>query len=182
MRDQDIIGNYQSSVVLRHRPVQSITEFKILDTSGTATSTFGTLTSVQIAAGTFSTTDYWLEVSNDSITNTVVPNGTIKLKTQTFPEGDNNVKVSYTYGYSSVPVLVKDLASCLAGIRVWIAFLGGQYNRLDSYSIPQQSVQKGDFYSRGRQNIEQLRAEAEGLLDRIGRRLRTTFFATGGAR
>jgi hypothetical protein len=178
-KDKDVIGNAQTAIQTNHFPIQSITEFLILDMDGNAMSTFGTLTAIQIAAGTVSTTDYWLGTQNDPLNDSVIPNGRIKLKTQTISKGTSNVKISYTYGYTTVPVPVRDLATCLAGVRMWIIFLGGQYNRLNSYSIPQQSVDKGDFYQRGKQSIDLLTDEANRLLDRIGRKPRTQFFATG---
>lgn len=181
-KDKDILGNYSTTIILNHYPVQSITEFKILDIDGDATSTFATLASASIAAGTYQTTDYWLQVQNDPLTNTVTPNGKIGLKTQTIPAGTNNVKIAYTYGYSTVPVAVRDLATCLAGIRCWVRFLGASYNRLNEYSIPQQSVNKGDFYKRGEQNIQMLTDEANRLLDRIGRKPRVLLFSTGDPR
>ena len=75
-----------------------------------------------------------------------------------------------------------DLATCLAGIRAWLRFLGGEYNRLNSYGIPQQSVNKGDFYARGMQNIKLLTEEAERLYKRIGKRKITFFASSGGDR
>lgn len=182
IKDKDLIGNYQTSIQLSKYPIQSITLFNQLDIDGNATDTYALLTSVQIAAGTYETVDYWLETNRDSTTNLVVPNGKIGLKTDSFPKGTNNVKVSYTYGYTTVPIIIRDLATCLAGIRCWIRFLGGCYNRLNSYSIPQQNVNKGDFYQRGQQNINLLQEEANRLLDLIGRKPRTLFFSTGAVR
>jgi len=181
-KDKDILGNAQTSIQLNHFPVQSVTGFELLDASGNSIVSFSALTSVQIAAGTFQTSDYWVGVSNDPLTNTVVPNGKITLKAYTIPKGTNNVKVAYTYGYATVPTPVKNLASCLTGIRAWVNFLGGSYNRLNSYSIPQQTVDKGDFYARGTKMIELLEKEALDLLDRIGRKPRTMILATGSDR
>ena len=143
---------------------------------------YSTLTSVQIAAGTYYTDDYWLDTMEDPITGSVIPYGKITLITDEFPVGMNNIKVSYTYGYASVPVAVRDLATCLAGIRAWIRFMGGSYNYLNSYSIPQQSVSKGDFYDRGQKMIDQLTNESNRLLDRIGRKASTVFFASSADR
>ena len=180
MPDKDITDTKPTTVWLSNFPIQSIVEFKTLDVNGAAISTYGTLTSVQIAAGTFETTDYWLEVKEDAVTGNIIPTGKITLKTASFSKGTNNVKVSYTYGYTSVPTAVKELACCLAGIRAWLRFLGCGYNRLNSYAIPQQSVDKGDFYIRGKQNIDLLTDEANRTLDRVGRKPRTLYFATGG--
>jgi hypothetical protein len=178
--NKDIIGfsgNQCRTINTTEYPIQSVTEFKTLNADGSTSTTFANLTSVQIAAGTFNTADYWLEVSEDFLTHTLIPSGKVTLVSDIFPTGTNNIKISYTYGYSSVPTAIRDLASCLAGIRAWINFLGGNYNRLDSYSIPQQSVNKGDFYQRGEKMIEQLTNESERILDRIGRRSRVLFTA-----
>lgn len=175
----DIIGNKQTTIVLDNYPVQSITECLGLNNDGTTATTYGTLTSVQIGAGTYYTTDYWLDTNEDALTNTDIPSGKIIYKTESFSQGTQKIKVAYTYGYSTVPVAVRALATCLAGIRCWIRFMGGSYNRLDSYNIPQQGVSKGSFYDRCKQNIEVLREESERLLDRIGRRPRVLFYSTG---
>jgi hypothetical protein len=182
IKDKDITDKYQSTIQLNHFPVQSITLFKEIDMDGNSINTFGTLTAVQVAAGTYDTTDYWLTTSNDPLTNTATPNGKIALKTASFAKGTNNVKVSYTYGYTTVPSSVSNLATCMAGIRMWLTFLGGQYNRANSYSLPEESFNKGDFYDRGKANMEALREEAEYLLDRIGRKPRVLFFSTGDSR
>lgn len=175
-------GNKATSIRTSFYPIQSITGFEQDDVNGNAISTYATLTSVQIAAGTFSTTDYWLETQQDPLNNNIIANGNVRLKVSTFNAGYQNIKISYTYGYSSVPYEVTALASCLAGIRAWVYFLGGNYNRLDSYAIPQQNVNKGDFYARGQSMIAQLTEEANRLLDRVGRRPRILFIASSGAR
>jgi hypothetical protein len=175
-----VSGTKSVSLNLTEYPIQSITEFKTLNTDGTTITSFDTLTSIEITAGTYDSSDYWLDTQEDAITNLLIPYGKITLKTNEFPVGIANIKVSYTYGYSTVPQAIKNLAVCLAGVRQWIAFLGGKYNFLNSYSIPQQSVQKGDFYARGNQMINSLTEEASRILDRIGRRPRRLFFAPSG--
>jgi len=169
---KDIVGlsgTFANSVRVTNYPILTVTEVKLLNVDGSVSKTYAS-------------TDYWLETQIDPLTNAVINNGLIRLKTDTFPAGYQNIKVAYTYGYASVPQEVKTLACCLSAIRLWVSFLGGCYNRIDSYSIPQQNVSKGDFYARGKQMIETLREEAERLLDRIGRRPRILFFATGSDR
>jgi hypothetical protein len=178
----DVMGNKQSAIQLRFWPVQSIAAFQLQDSTGAATATFAALTGAQVAAGTYATTDYWLELSHNPITNTVVPCGRLKLKTYTISQGTNIAYVSYTYGYSSVPQIIRSLSATMTGVRIWLAFLGGHYGQINSYSIPEQSVNKGDFYARARQNVDMLTEQSSQLLDRIGRRSRTLFFATGGPR
>jgi len=176
---EDIIGNKQTTIVLDNYPIQSITSCLGLNNDGTTATTYGTLTSVQIGAGTYYTTDYWLDTSEDTLLNTDIPNGKIIFKTESFSQGTQKIKIAYTSGYSTVPVAVRALATCLAGIRCWVRFLGGQYNRLDQYSIPQQNVSKGSIAERAKMNIDLLQDESERLLDRVGRRSRVVFFSTG---
>ena len=179
--NKDIFENSSKTLKLNFYPVQSITSFTLLDTEGTVTETYDTLSSAEITAGTYFSDDYWVTTSTDDLSNTIVPNGIVEMISLTFTP-KYRLKIAYTYGYSAVPTLIRTLASCLAGIRAWVTFLGGSYNRLDSYSIPQQGVSKGDFYSRGRQMIEHLSQEAKEILDRVGRRRDTIFFASSSNR
>lgn len=183
--DRDIIGSTGQKATrfkLTNWPIQSITAFVTLNPDGTTNTTYDNLTDVQISAGTIYTEDYWLETSVDPLTGNQGTNGNVLLTSDSLVPGRMNVRVSYTYGYSSVPRTVKTLATCIAGIMAWVKFMGGQYNRLDSYSIPQQSVSKGSFYDRANQNIEALTKEANELLDRIGRRPKTFYVSSTGAR
>ena len=164
-----ITGTMATSLRVSFYPIQTITEFKFLDMNGNTTKT---LTSA----------DYWLEQQADPLTNGIINNGYIKLKTDVFVPGTQSIKIGYTYGYTSVPFEVSDLATCLGAMRLWIRFMAGCYNRLDSYSIPQQNVSKGDFYTRGQAIITLLKEESERLLDRVGRRPRILFGATGADR
>jgi len=173
-----ISGTYGITINLRQYPIQSITSFTQLDINGNATATYANLTSVQIAAGTISTNDYWLNSMVDPITNLDIPYGKITLKTDVFSTGIQKVKVSYTYGYSTVPVMIKELAVRMAALRTWVAFLGGNYNFINSYSIPQQSVNKGDLYYRGLSMTKQLQEGAERLLTRIGERKKVLMVAS----
>lgn len=175
-------GGYATTINLSEYPIQSITSFTQVDVNGNAVATYGNLTSVQIAAGTYYTTDYWLDVLVDPITLSVIPYGKITLKSDIFAAGKNSIKVAYTYGYSAVPTVIKNLAVCLAGIRTWLVFMGGSYNRLNEYEIPQQSVVKGDFYVRCKRNVQELEDEANRILDRVGRKPRILFFASSDAR
>lgn len=168
-------GTPATTINLSNYPLLTITEFKTYYYDDSVENTYATLSS-----GT-DTTDYWCNQMEDPLTNTVYMTGEIQLKTKSFTP-ENRIKVSYTYGYTTVPIQIKNLATCLAGIRLWIAFLGGNYNRLNSYSVPQQTVDKGDFYSRGDQMIVSLTEEANRLLDRIGRKTRVLAFSSGTTR
>ena len=175
-------GGYATTINLSQYPIQSIVSFVQQDVNGSATSTYGALTTIQIAAGTVSTTDYWLDTQVDPISLSSIPYGKITLKSDVFANGRNSIKVSYTYGYASVPTVIKNLSVCLAGIRTWLIFMGGSYNRLNEYEIPQQTADKGDFYVRCKRNVQELEDEANRILDRVGRKPRILFYASSDAR
>ena len=182
IKDKDLIGNYQMSFQVSHFPIQSVTECKTVDEDGTAVSTFDTISSTEITAGTYESADYWLETGNNAFTNTLIPTGRFIMKVQTLPKGTNNLKVSYTYGYSTVPRVIVDLCACLTGLRTWLIFLGGQYNSYNNYSLGEFNVAKGDVHTKGKQNMEVLQTRIDYLLDRVGRKPRTMFYATGSDR
>jgi hypothetical protein len=181
-RSQDVVGNSQSTITLSNYPIQSITLFNQLDMDGNSINTFELLTSVQISAGIISTDDYWLDVYEDPVTSNIEPTGKIQMKTVTFPESTNGVVCTYTYGYSSVPSLITQLATCMAGIKAWKALMGINYNKADSYSIPQQNVNKGNLVERFTTNIKLLEEEKDTLLNRIGRKSRTLYYSSGNMR
>jgi hypothetical protein len=166
-------GQKARTINLSFYPILTITSFLILNVDGTTNTTYAAL-----STGT-ETIDYWMDSQEDPLTRGISMNGKIILKNTEFPPGNRNIKVTYTYGYSTIPHAINNLACCLIGIRQWVKFLGGSYNYLNSYSIPQQSVSKGDLFQRGKQMIDSLTSEANAILDRVGRRPRRLFFASG---
>jgi len=163
----EIVGN---RLILKHYPVLSIDSFLLLDSSGTTTSTLSGMTAATISGKTYQNTTYFIDPTI----------GLVELTTQTFDFVPSRAKIQYTYGYTSVPVVVKELSSCLTGIRAWVNFLGGNYDRLNSYSLPEQSYNKGDFYDRGMQIIKILREQSDNLLNQLGRKQRSQIFFTSG--
>lgn len=155
---RDMFGNYNKRFSTNNYPIQTITSIKILSDTG---STIKTL----------ATTDY----VKDNAT------GRIVFLNDSIPEYERAVEVIYTYGYASVPTEVAELSECLAGIRAWTQYMGGQFNRLDSYSIPEMTMNKGDFYQRGQQMIEMLKEQAEVLWTRVGKRVNIAFASGSGS-
>lgn len=156
-RADDILPN---RILLKHYPVQSITSFTLINSSNTAYSTLDTLSSTEIDAGTYISDDYYCDVDT----------GIIELSSMSFDFVPDRAKITYTYGKSELPYIISELSACLTGIRAWINFLGGNYDRLNSYSLPEQSYDKGDFYGRGIKMIELLKGNAEELFNQIGRK------------
>lgn len=175
-------GKKARTLRVENYPVLSITALQFLNSDGTLNTDFDTLSSVEIAAGTFINDDYVLERQEDPITLSQICNGKISFITQEIPYGDNNVKITYTYGYASVPTIVAQLAACMAAMKQLETFTGVNYNYIQSYSIPQQSVNKGDFTGRIKARMESLQAEIDRLKARIGQRPQRMFFASGSDR
>lgn len=176
---RDILDNQRTNFRLQNYPVQSVTQMLSLNSDGTTAKTYTTLTAAQVTAGTFQNTDFWLETSFDELSRATMGNGRVILKSDAFDQSTAKIQITYTYGYAAVPVVVRDLATCLAAIRVWIQFMGGSYNRLNEYEIPQQYANKGNFYSRAKDNIAVLTKEAERLYERIGKRPRILLQSSG---
>lgn len=166
-RADDIMPN---RILLEHYPVQSITEFILLTSDNTTYSTLDTLSSAEITAGTYQSDDYYLQPTT----------GLIELSTRNFDFVPNRAKITYTYGYDTLPLIVSDLSASLAGIMGWTKFMGGQYNRLDSYSIPEQTYNKGSITERITKNMESLKAHSENLFNQLGKKQRSQFYATSG--
>lgn len=161
---------YPNRLTLKNTPVQSITSFLLLNSDGTTSATLANLSSANITAGTWITADYFLD-----------PNiGVLELTSRTFGFVPTRAKITYTYGYSAVPVIVKQLSSTLATINAWVEFLGGKYNYLQSYSLPEQSYNKGDLFERGKKIIDTLNARADTMYSQLGRKQSSQFVTTGG--
>lgn len=169
-KKKDIFGNVPDTFYLTKFPTQSITSFLRVDIDGNTITTYGTLSSANISAGTYETDDYWLTPEI----------GKIQFKTDIQVEGSRNYKIAYTYGTASVPIEVRQLCEVMSGIKAWVEFLGGKYNYANNYEIPEQSVSKGDLYARGLQQIHEFEKERDRLLNSptIGQKLKT-FFVMG---
>lgn len=163
---KDIMENSRTKFKTSFYPIQSITACKFLNADGSVNTTMGTLTAVQITAGTYYTSDYWVDpaIGQISLTSLEVPS-----------TGNMKIQIGYTYGYATVPYYVNVITAKLAAVHALVYFLGGNYNYLSSYTIPEQSVNKGDLYVRGMSLAKQLSEETQKLIDaKIGRRVVTT--------
>ena len=175
-------GKKARTLRVENYPILSVTALQFLNVDGSLNTDFATLSTVEISAGTFINADYVLERQEDPITQTQICNGKISFLTEEIPYGDNNVKITYTYGYATVPTLVAQLAAAMGALKQWETFMGVNYNFIQSYSIPQQSVNKGDFSGRAKAKMETLQAEIDRLKARIGQRPQRMFFASGSDR
>lgn len=166
-RADDILPN---RIALKHFPVQSITSFLLLDATGNTNTTLATLTSAAITAGTRQTADYYLDPTI----------GLIELSSYSFDFVPSRAKIAYTYGNATQAPFITELSACLAGVSIWVKYLGGNYDRLNSYTVPEQTYNKGDFYDRGMKIIKELRLKSDELYRQIGKKQSSQFEATSG--
>ena len=150
-------------------PIQSITEFVLVTSTSSVTSTLSTI-STGITETNWQTNDYFIDPRY----------GLIELNNRTIQFSPSKAKISGTYGYAETPTYVQELSSVLTGIRAWINFLGGNYDRLNKYKLPEQEYDKGDFFDRGLKSIERLSDKANSLVSLIGEKYKSQFFASSG--
>jgi hypothetical protein len=170
---KDMFDNKSYTVLLSNYPVQSITQFQILNSDGSVNTSYTALSTNEIRSGVYRTSEYWLDYKTGivSFISNTIPEAMSNLNgTGVIQPSFKNVKIVYTYGFDSVPSNVSELTACLAGIRAWISFLGGNYNCINSFSVPESNVNKGDFFARGKMMIDQLTDEANRLYANIGKR------------
>lgn len=166
-RADDIAPN---RFITSYYPIQSITEFLLLDSVGTTTTTLSEINTTTISEKNLQTPHYFIEPEY----------GLIELTTSTIQYSPSKAKITGTYGYSETPTYVQELSSILTAIRGWINFLGGNYNRLNKYEVPEQKYDKGDFYDRGMKMIDSLTTRANTLVGLIGEKYRSQLFVTSG--
>ena len=149
----DIPVEEQREILLEHYPVISITSLTTLDDDG---DTVDILTE---------NTEYHLFKDT----------GKIWIYSGKIPYGDNKkkIKIIYNAGTETVPRIVQRLTSVIAGIHVLVHQMGGTYNDVTSYSLPEGiSVSLGEPYTQIRETLNRLEKERDRLFNIIGREIR----------
>lgn len=140
-------------IVLSNYPVQEITSLQFLDDDGSVSKTLTENTDFHV----------WEDSGEIWLFNEKIPVGKNKKK----------VKIVYTYGYASVPIIVKELTAVLAAMR-WLAnMMGGSYDDVTSYSIPMITAAKGEPYMNMKACFDKLEKQKDRLLKAIGRSIIT---------
>lgn len=106
---------------------------------------------------------------NDIITDelnvrdiSVYPTGKIQFMDKSFEGGIRDLKIKYTYGASAVPFVIRDFCASLAALRCLIVLIGGSYDDVTNYSIPEFSASKGEPYTNLRATIVELEKKIYG--------------------
>ena len=165
---KDIRGYERETFLTDFFPITSITEFLEVDEDGDTSETFDTLTSTEITAGTYTSSDYYIFPILGKL-----------VMTSQGLDPDSRYKITYTYGTSTVPTEVKLLCIYLTAMRDIVYFMGGQYNRCSSYSIPSTSINKGDFYDRMGKLLEHFTKQSEVMFNIVGKKYQSYMTAGG---
>ena len=158
-------------IMTSYYPVQAITEFILLTSTSTTTTTLATLSSNMMEINQWQTADYFIDPQI----------GLIELNSRTLQHSPSKAKIRGTYGYSTVPVYVQELSAILTAIRSWVNFLGGNYDRLNKYKLPEQEYDLGDFYDRGMKAVDKLTDRANSLVSLIGEKYKSQLMVTSGS-
>ena len=100
------------------------------------------------------------------------------------PSGTKNIKVRYNVGMASVPYNVRDLTANLAALQALVKLIGGSFDDVTAYTIPEMSISKGEPYTNMRAAIIEIQKRVwggnpgergkyqTGLIDVVGREIR----------
>jgi hypothetical protein len=133
---------------LKYSGVSSITSITLLDRDGTVNDTLDS-------------DEYRIITDDDNQESRL-------LVDRTIPNGKANVKVTYVHGYDSVPALIQELTSLVAGIMALVNISGGSYKDPSTYQIGRASFSIGMIYINVKESINQLEARKEHILELYG--------------
>lgn len=103
-------------------------------------------------------TNYQFDEDGRVIFNTSIPNG------------KRNIKITYSHGYTEVPVLVQELASLIGGMMALVNISGGSYKDVSTYQIGRKSFSIGQIYVNVQESIKQMKARIEEITGHLGYR------------
>ena len=131
---------------LKYKNIQTITSMEYLDKSGDVIQTVDS-------------DDYNFDLT-----------GTLTLLNGRFPNGTRNVKIVYTHGYDTTPVLITELASVIGGIMVYANITGGSYDDITRFAIGRKDISIGEVYVNVAEVVRQFRIREEAILNAVGKK------------
>lgn len=78
-----------------------------------------------------------------------------------------SVVITYTYGHSAIPRVIKQLTGLIAALQVLAEKMGGTFNSVNSYTLPEYSVNKGDQVAKLATTFEHLKLKVDYMLAEI---------------
>jgi hypothetical protein len=133
-------GNDMRTLMLRHFPVISVTSLSIRGTSITVATKLHIYTGME-GAGKI-TLDSEAEVST--------------FESDIDPK---QITVVYTYGYASVPAIIKKATANVAARALLIQQVGGTYDDVTTMAIPEMSASLGEPWTQIRETLQRLKDE-----------------------
>jgi hypothetical protein len=133
-------GNDMRTLILRHFPVISVTSLSIRGTAITVATKLHVYTGME-GAGKI-TLDSEAEVST--------------FESDVDPK---QITIAYTYGYASVPAIVKKATANIAARSLLIQQVGGTYDDLTSFSVPEMTASLGEPWTQIRETVQRLTDE-----------------------
>ena len=101
-------------------------------------------------------------------------NGTLHIIGQRKKSGVRNVRVTYSYGYTTTPTYIADLSILLASERAFLNITGSSYDDATGYTLGSKSVQIGEAWVNVKQVLEEIRKRINKILESIGKRAKVT--------
>jgi len=101
----------------------------------------------------------------------VIPRGRIKLfvyPTIQTPYNYQDIKVSGSYGQSTIPTSIEQLCKYLSAIKIFVHITGGSYNDVTSWSLGEYNEALGEPYTNLRETVKMLTAEIKRLTEQTG--------------
>ena len=95
--------------------------------------------------------------------------GTVTFINKRIPNGTRNVRIDYTAGQTTTDPLVVELATILAGLRVYAAITGSSYDDATGFTLGRKTVSIGEVYVNVREVVRQYEIRKEQILDQLGR-------------
>jgi len=131
-------GNDMDTLILDHYPITTLTSLTIQGTSITTSKVY--VYTGMAGAGK-------LRLHNDAEATSFRSD---------YPQG---IVVAYKYGYSAVPTIIRRAAANLAARMLLTQQIGGTYDDLTSFSLPELSGTFGEPYTQMRETILKLTDE-----------------------
>jgi hypothetical protein len=102
------------------------------------------------------------------ITEDDYQDGRVIITAGSIPNGKNNVKITYTHGYDTVPELVQEMTGLLGGVRALVNISGGSYKDVSTYSLGRKSFSIGQVYVNIESSIKQMKLRVKEISEELG--------------
>lgn len=96
--------------------------------------------------------------------------GKLTLLNNVFFDGTKNIRVDYKYGSASVPALIQEMTSLLAGISLFLYQTGNSYDAATAYTLGSKQISIGEQYVNIREVLNQFKNRINEIRSLLGGR------------